>query len=106
LRNNPRTARHFVEATGRAIEWARQAPREDVVRRFESIITRRGRNEDASAVKYWKSAGVSGRGGRIEDKDFQVWIDWLVKDGQLTPGQLTPGQLFSNELNPNQSGRS
>jgi ABC-type nitrate/sulfonate/bicarbonate transport system substrate-binding protein len=106
LRNNPKTARHFVESTAKAIEWARQTPREDVIRRFESIIAQRGRNEDASAVKYWKSTGVSGRGGLIEDKEFQVWIDWLVKDGQLTPGQLAPGLLYTNELNPNQNGRS
>ena len=100
LRTNPKTARHFVEATARAIEWARGTPRDQVIERMSAIIGRRGRNEDTAATKYWKSTGVAGRGGLIRDREFQIWIDWLVKDGQLEPGQLAPGQLYTNELNP------
>jgi ABC-type nitrate/sulfonate/bicarbonate transport system substrate-binding protein len=95
----PKTARRFVEGTGKAIEWARATPRAEVIARFESIIARRGRNEDASAVRYWKSTGVAGSGGLIQERDYQVWIDWLVKDGQLGPGQVKAGDLYTNQLN-------
>jgi ABC-type nitrate/sulfonate/bicarbonate transport system substrate-binding protein len=100
IRANPNTARRFVEGVGRAIEWARQTPREQVIARFLEIIARRGRNEDNSVLKYWRSYGVAGHGGLISDKDFQVWIDWMIKDGELEPGQLAPRQLYTNELNP------
>jgi ABC-type nitrate/sulfonate/bicarbonate transport system substrate-binding protein len=100
LRDNPKTSRRFVEATARAIEWARSTPRDLVIARMESIIQRRGRNEDTSAIKYWRSTGVAGQGGLIQDREFQVWIDWLVKDGQLQQNQIAPAQLYTNELNP------
>ena len=100
LRDNPKSARKFVEATAKAIEWAQSHPREEVIARFEAIIKRRGRNEDASSVKYWRTTGVAGKGGLISEREFQTWLDWLVKDGQLSPGQLKPSDIYTNELNP------
>jgi ABC-type nitrate/sulfonate/bicarbonate transport system substrate-binding protein len=100
IRDHPRTARKFVEAVGRALEWARQTPREQVIARLLEIVAKRGRNEDGAALTYWRSYGVTGEGGLLTDKDFQMWIDWMVKDGELEPGQLAPGQIYTNELNP------
>ncbi|WP_437735679.1 ABC transporter substrate-binding protein [Sorangium sp. So ce1335] len=100
LRENPNTARKFVEAAARAVEWARSAPRDEVVARLRSIIERRQRNEDASVVTYWTSMGVAGRGGLLSAKEYQIWIDWLVKDGELKAGQIKAEDLFTNELNP------
>jgi ABC-type nitrate/sulfonate/bicarbonate transport system substrate-binding protein len=100
LQENPNTARLFVEATARAIEWARSQPPEVVRARFDKIIAARKRNEDNSTIKYWKSTGVAGKGGLISDRELQVWIDWLVKDGALKPGQLQANRLYTNEFNP------
>lgn len=100
LRDNPNTSRHFVQATARAIEWARTSPRDEVVARMQQIIQRRGRNEDASATKYWRSTGVAGKGGLIQEREIQIWIDWLVTVGELKPNQLIPSALYTNELNP------
>jgi ABC-type nitrate/sulfonate/bicarbonate transport system substrate-binding protein len=104
LRDNPKTVRRFVEGTARAIEWARSAPRADVIARMEALIARRGRSEDVSAIKYWKSTGIAGQGGLITDREFQVWIDWLVKDAELQPDQLQPNDIYTNEFNPFQKG--
>jgi hypothetical protein len=38
-------------------------------------------------------------GGRLAECEFQVWIDWLIKDGGLKPGQLALNDLFTNEFN-------
>jgi ABC-type nitrate/sulfonate/bicarbonate transport system substrate-binding protein len=100
IRDNPNTARKFVEAVGRAIDWSRQTPRAEVVAKMTSIIAKRGRNENADVLKYWRSYGVAGKGGLLSDRDFQVWIDWMVKDGELEPGQLTARQIYSNDFNP------
>ena len=100
IRKNPKAARRFVEGVGRALDWSRKAPREEVVARMTSIIAKRGRNENADVVKYWKSYGVAGSHGQLMDKHFQLWIDWMVRDGALKPGQLQPQALYSNELNP------
>jgi ABC-type nitrate/sulfonate/bicarbonate transport system substrate-binding protein len=99
LREWPNSVRKFVEATGRAIEWARAQPREAVQQRMAEIIRKRGRGEDPSLVQHWKSTGISQPSGRIADSEFQVWIDWLVKDGALKPGQVSKPDLFTNEFN-------
>ncbi|WP_437669019.1 ABC transporter substrate-binding protein [Sorangium sp. So ce131] len=100
IRDNPRSARKFVEAVAKAIDWAQRTPRQEVIARFEKIVAQRGRNEDTSILKYWRSTGVAGRGGLISDSEFQVWIDWLVRDGELKPGQVQLGELYTNEFNP------
>jgi ABC-type nitrate/sulfonate/bicarbonate transport system substrate-binding protein len=100
IKENPNATRKFVEATAKAIEWARTTPREEVIARFEKIIAERGRKEDASAVKYWKSTGVAGKGGLIAESEFQTWIDWLVAEGTLKEGQLKAADLYTNEFNP------
>ena len=100
LAQAPKTVAKFVEGVSKAIEWARQTPRAEVIAREEALIKKRKRNEDGSVVKYWKSPGIAGRGGLIADKEFKVWLDWLIRDGELTPGQLTLSDVFTNQFNP------
>lgn len=100
VENNPNTVRKYVEGVGEAIEWARSRPRREVIERFESIIARRGRNEDASIVQHWTTTTVATRGGAMTDADFQIWIDWLVRDGQLEQGQIQPRDIYTNEFQP------
>jgi len=100
IRNNPKTARKFVEAVARALDWERTTPREQVVRRFQDLIAKRKRTEDASAIRFWLSSGVAGHSGLLTSKDFQIWLDWMVKDGELGTGQVHASDVFRNGLNP------
>lgn len=100
IEKNPNTTRHLVSALSRAIEWARNSPPDEVRARFTRIIEQRKRAESADAIPYWKSTGVAGEGGLISDKEFQIWIDWLVKDGLLKEGQIQPSSLYTNDFNP------
>jgi ABC-type nitrate/sulfonate/bicarbonate transport system substrate-binding protein len=104
LRESPRTVKKFVQATAQAIEWARSHSREEVIARFTAIINHRHRHEDASAVPFWRSTGVAFAGGVIKDSEFQLWLDWLVKSGELPAGKLRVGDLYTNENNPFQNG--
>jgi ABC-type nitrate/sulfonate/bicarbonate transport system substrate-binding protein len=101
LAKHPNTARKFVQATGRAIAWARSTPREQVIARFTAIIDKRKRNEDTSVVRYWRSSGIASEHGELRDKDFQTWVDWLVADGQLARGQIKLAELYTNEYQSN-----
>jgi ABC-type nitrate/sulfonate/bicarbonate transport system substrate-binding protein len=104
IAQNPNTVRKFVDGTARAIEWARNTPRDEVVARLKKIVAQRHRNEDASIVEYWKSAGVGGKGGLINADDFTTYIDWYVNNGVLKRGQVKPEEIYSNQFNPfNQS---
>ncbi|MNN04775.1 putative aliphatic sulfonates-binding protein precursor [compost metagenome] len=100
IKENPNTTRKFVEATAKAIEWARTTPPDEVRAKYVSIIEKRGRKEDANNIKYWKSTGISGKGGLIKDEEFETWVNWLVKEGTIKEGQIDGRSIFTNEFNP------
>ncbi|MCX5375306.1 ABC transporter substrate-binding protein [Streptomyces sp. NBC_00091] len=104
VKENPDTVRTFVTGVGKAIEWSRSTPREEVIARQTEIVRKRGRNEDTSTLRFWRSYGVAGRGGRIEDKEFQLWLDWLAERGEIKPGRLTAAGLYTNEFNDQGKG--
>lgn len=99
LRDNPNTVRAFVSGVAKAIEWSRATPREQVVARKVDIVTKRGRNEEPAALKYWKSNGVEEKGGKIVDAELTVWADWLAERGEITKDQVTVAGLYTNEFN-------
>ncbi|TAL93850.1 MAG: ABC transporter substrate-binding protein [Paraburkholderia sp.] len=100
IQQNPNTVRKFVDGTARAIEWAQKTPRDEVVARLEKIIQARHRNEDKTIVRYWKSAGVGGKGGIISSSDFSTYVDWYVSNGMLKPGQVKTDDIYTNQFNP------
>ncbi|MFG2622015.1 ABC transporter substrate-binding protein [Streptomyces sp. NPDC048507] len=104
IKENPDTVRTFVTGVGKALDWARTTPREEVVARLTKIVTGRGRNEDTSTLKYWRSYGVAAPAGRIEEKEFQLWIDWLAERGEVKKGRLRAADLFTNEFNATGKG--
>lgn len=106
LQKNPRSARRLVEGIARAIEWSRAQPREVVVARMQALIKKRGRNEDGSFVQHWKSTAIAGKGGALAPREFQIWLDWLIEDGQIKAGPLPLWRFYSNELNPFQPPHS
>ena len=104
LKKNPGTVRTFVSGVGKAIEWARTQTREVVIARFQDIIRKRARNEDATIVTYWKSFGVAGTGGVIADSEFSTWVDWLTRAGELNGKQISAADIYTNEYNAYRPG--
>lgn len=100
IQQNPHTVKKFVEATAKAIEWARTHPRKEVIARFDSIIKKRGRKEDTNQIQYWKSTGIAEKGGYIQEKDFKVWVNWLKKNGEFKDNTVKLSDLYTNEFNP------
>ena len=100
IAQHSKTVATFVAGVGKALEWARSTPREQVIERFRAIIAKRQRNEDASLLKYWQGFGIETKGGVIQRSDFQLWIDWMVRAGELHAGQLDPGRVYTNQFNP------
>ncbi|MCW2620534.1 MAG: transporter substrate-binding protein [Frankiales bacterium] len=106
ITRNPDTVRTFVSGTAKAIEWTRTTPREEVIARFEKILTTRGRNENTANLRFWKSASVPSKGGLIVPEDFTRWYDWLSHEGQLDASKVDTAALFTNEFNPYAGGTS
>ncbi|MFD7611464.1 ABC transporter substrate-binding protein [Streptomyces sp. NPDC059828] len=99
IERNPVTARTFVTGVAKAIEWARTTPREDVVARMTEIVRKRDRNEDTATLGYWQSHGVAETGGRIGDKEFRLWIDWLAERGEIGKDRIKASDLYTNQFN-------
>ncbi|GIH79833.1 ABC transporter substrate-binding protein [Planobispora longispora] len=104
IEKNPNTTKKFVEAYAKAIEWTQSHSREEVIAKYKEIIAKRGRNEDAKTVEFWQSSGVHGKGGVIDAKEFQTWIDWLEREGEVKTGQVKTSDLYTNEFNPFANG--
>jgi ABC-type nitrate/sulfonate/bicarbonate transport system substrate-binding protein len=100
IADNPHTVKTFVTGFAKAVDWAQTHSREEVVATFEQIIAKRGRNESTDTVRFWKSTGIAGKGGVIAEKEFQTWIDWLQREGEIKPGQVKASDLYTNEFNP------
>jgi ABC-type nitrate/sulfonate/bicarbonate transport system substrate-binding protein len=104
IKKNPTTVRTFVSGVGKAIEWSRTQPRDVVIARFTDIVHKRGRNEDDSQLKFWKSYGVAGKGGVIADTEFSTWVDWLTRAGELKGKQVVAKDLYTNDFNAYRPG--
>lgn len=99
IEQNPQTVRTFVTGVGRALDWSRTTPREEVVAKMTEIVAGRKRNESPDALKYWRSYGVSAPGGRIARKELSDWAGWLTERGDIKSGQVSVADLFTNEFN-------
>jgi ABC-type nitrate/sulfonate/bicarbonate transport system substrate-binding protein len=106
IKKHPQAVRAFVDGVGRAIEWERTTPRDQVIAEQTKIIDGRHRpNEDTSSLKYWLSLGVPSRYGVISDDDFSRWQNWLVASGAVKH-PVDPSKLYTNEFNPHAGGTS
>ncbi|WP_248962873.1 ABC transporter substrate-binding protein [Sphaerisporangium perillae] len=104
IQRNPNTTRKFVEGFAKAVEWTQTHSREEVIAEYKKIIDGRGRSEDAGGITFWKSSGVANKGGVIDAKEFQTWVDWLEREGEIRPGQVKVADLYTNEYNPFKRG--
>jgi ABC-type nitrate/sulfonate/bicarbonate transport system substrate-binding protein len=100
IEEHPKSVRRFVAGVSKAIEWARVTPREQVIARFAAILAKRKRGETADVMRYWKSTGIAGQGGLIRKRELQLWLDWLIKLGELKQTQVELSDVYTNEFNP------
>jgi ABC-type nitrate/sulfonate/bicarbonate transport system substrate-binding protein len=105
IEKHPNTVRKYVEAVGKTFEWLQTHSQQEAIDRYVKIIRTRGRNESTEVVEHWTGNGVSARLGRLDDRDFQLWIDWLIRDGQIAPGQIKASDIYTNAFQPAASGR-
>jgi ABC-type nitrate/sulfonate/bicarbonate transport system substrate-binding protein len=95
---HPDGARAFVEASARALHFARENP-EKTREILARVLKARGENPDIA--QYFAGYGVR-PGGRAVERDIQFWIDVLVREGKLKEGQLAAENiLFAPETASN-----
>ena len=100
IAKHPGLVRTFVDGVGKAIDWTKSTPHDEVIARYTRIIEARHRQESTSSLKYWRSTGVATQHGVIQDSDFTRWENWLVQTGAIRKGQLDPKKIYTNQYNP------
>lgn len=90
IEKHPEAAKVFVEQSERALDYAREHPKETKVI-FAKALAERGENGDIA--QYFRGYGVR-QGGKAVERDLQFWIDVLVREGKLKQGQLSAIDLL------------
>ena len=89
---HPDTAKAFVTANAKALDYAREHP-EETKAIFAKALAERGENPEVA--QFFAGYGVR-QGGLAEDRDIQFWIDILEREGKLKPGQLNVATILYN----------
>lgn len=89
-REHPEAAKVFVEASARALDFARENPE-----KTQEVLARllQARGENPEIAQYFAGYGVR-PGGRAVERDLQFWIDVLVREGKLSEGQLSAADIL------------
>ncbi|WP_295044778.1 ABC transporter substrate-binding protein [uncultured Paracoccus sp.] len=87
---HPAEAKAFVEASARALDYARENL-EETREIFARVLEERGENPEVA--QYFRGYGVR-EGGRATERDLQFWIDVLEREGRLQPGQLKATEIL------------
>ncbi|WP_086640698.1 ABC transporter substrate-binding protein [Acetobacter tropicalis] len=101
----PQSARHFTEATARAISWAQTTPPDHVRTFLISLIKNRKRGESTLPARYWRSTSVVTRGGYIRPEDFARFQPWYAWRGDTRTATLPADTFYTNTFNPEQTAQ-
>lgn len=81
---HPAEAKIFVEASEKALDYARLHP-EETRAVFAEALTERGENPEVA--QFFAGYGVR-EGGKATERDLQLWIDVLEREGTVPAGKL------------------
>ena len=87
---HPQEARAFVDASARALDYAREHP-EETREMLARVLDERG--ENPAIAQFFIGYGVR-EGGLPVERDIQFWIDVLVREGKLQEGALKPSDVL------------
>lgn len=87
---HPAEAKAFVEASAKALDYAREHP-EETREIFARVLAERGENPDVAA--FFAGYGVRA-GGLAEERDIQFWIDVLEREGAVEKGKLVAKDIL------------
>lgn len=87
---HPAEAKAFVEASAKALDYAREHP-EETRAIFARVLAERGENPDVA--QYFAGYGVRA-GGLPVERDIQFWIDVLEREGTVKPGALVAKDIL------------
>jgi ABC-type nitrate/sulfonate/bicarbonate transport system substrate-binding protein len=86
IKNHPDVVRKFIKGYKDAERWS------NANRKEAGDITAKEIGLKAATVHYYTNSG------KVNETQIQVWIDALVKDGDIKPGEFKPKDLYTDEF--------
>lgn len=87
---HPAEAKAFVEASARALDYAREHP-DETRAIFAKALEARGENPEVA--RFFRGFGTR-PGGLGTERDLQFWIDVLEREGRIEKGKLKPADIL------------
>lgn len=94
MEKNPDATRRFVTALAKAADYVNANPEEVL-----QIVIKRNFAVNAEAAKHIKAHRYPEH-ALISEEQVKLWIDRMVKFGDLKEGQIKSSDIYTNEYNP------
>ncbi len=94
IKNNPEKVRRFVAAIVKAQQWINNN-HDEADRIYAEKLKLK-----PEVAQYFDRTHYSDTGLETDER-IQLWIDELVKAGEIKEGQVKPSDVYTNEFNPN-----
>lgn len=94
MKKNPDATRRFVTALAKAADYVNANPEEAL-----QIVIKRNFAVNAEAAKHIKAHRYPEH-ALISEEQVKLWIDRMIKYGDLKEGQINSSDIYTNEFNP------
>lgn len=98
--DHPDVTRTLIGGVTKAIQWEQQHSVDKVRTTYATYLKENGRAGDVAAYETWQGNGVATSGGVLRERDFDIWIDWLRRAGEIDVDAFEVGDLYTNGFNP------
>jgi len=100
IKDNPQLTKKFVAGLAKALVYTETHSADEVKAVLQKWLTEQGRPDDAKALALWKGTGIATHAGLIQDKDFDLWLDWLKSRGDVKADSIKASEIYTNRFNP------
>ncbi|MBJ7357056.1 ABC transporter substrate-binding protein [Nocardioides sp.] len=101
MEQNPETTKTLVEGIARAVNFVETHDKQEVFDVLFPYLEEHGYGDYVEPVEanFPGTLGVPAE-PVIEDKDIELWLDWLESRGDVDTGAIDASDVYTNEYNP------
>lgn len=101
MEQNPQTSRTLVEGVAKAVNFVETHEKQEVFDALFPYLEEQGFGDYIEPIEanFPGTLGVPAE-PVIEDKDIELWLDWLESRGDVDTGEIETSDVYTNEYNP------
>lgn len=101
IERNPETSEQLVAGVAKAVNFIETHDKQEVFDVLFPWLEEHGYGDYIEPIEanFPGTLGVAAE-PVIEDKDIELWLDWLESRGDVDTGSIEPSDVYTNDLNP------